>query len=114
MRDCEWDAQTCIVAASNGHLHVLKWAIANGCECDYAEICKGAASNGHLHVLKWVTANAFEYDYAQICEAAASHGQLHVLKWAVNGCDYAEDFRAAPSNEQPFVLMSGENDLEVI
>ena len=53
---CAWDANTCALAAENGHLDVLQWARANGCEWD-ANTCSCAARGGHLDVLRWARAN---------------------------------------------------------
>ena len=55
-----------------GHLEVLKWARANGCEWD-EWICYAAARGGHLEVLKWAKANGCPYD-AAACKQAANHG----------------------------------------
>ena len=40
----------------DGHLNVLQWARANGCEWD-ANVCAQAAEGGHLEVLKWAHLN---------------------------------------------------------
>ena len=37
--------------AEGGHLEMLQWARANGCEWD-AETCANAAGGGHLKVLR--------------------------------------------------------------
>jgi len=47
---------TCIIAADNGHLDVLKWARANGCPWD-SFYCSSAERNGHLDVLTWAREN---------------------------------------------------------
>jgi hypothetical protein len=39
-----------------GHLEVLQWARANGCEWN-THTCKWAARKGHLEVLQWARAN---------------------------------------------------------
>ena len=44
------------VPARNGHLEVLRWARANGCQWD-ERTCYAAAERGHLDVLKWARAN---------------------------------------------------------
>lgn len=48
----------CKIAAHYGHLGVLKWAVANGCECDQS-ITSEAAYGGHIHVLKWALENGW-------------------------------------------------------
>jgi hypothetical protein len=42
--------------AGVGHLDVLRWARANGCEWDEGT-CYAAAGGGHLAVLQWARAN---------------------------------------------------------
>ena len=73
----EW---TCIYAAQNGHLEVLKWARENGCPWD-EDTCVYAAENGHLEVLKWARENGCPWN-EWICVYAAEKGHLEVLKWA--------------------------------
>ena len=45
---CPWNEETCLHAATNGHLDVLQWAIENGCPRN-EWICHCAAEKGHLH-----------------------------------------------------------------
>jgi hypothetical protein len=45
-----WNDRSCTVAAARGHLEVIKWLRANGCEWD-KWTCAGAASNGHLRMV---------------------------------------------------------------
>ena len=52
---------TCVYAAVNGHLEILKWARENGCPWDKCT-CTYAASNGHLEVLKWARENGCPWD----------------------------------------------------
>ena len=33
-KKCEWNHQTCVLSSSLGHVHVMKYAIENGCEYD--------------------------------------------------------------------------------
>jgi hypothetical protein len=49
----------CSWAAENGHLAVLQWARANGCEWTN-DACDSAAESGHLAVLQWARANGCE------------------------------------------------------
>ena len=44
------------MAAGRGHLEVLQWARANGCEWN-EDTCSDAAEEGHLEVLQWARAN---------------------------------------------------------
>ena len=87
---CDWDLLTCVNAGKNGHLEVLKWARANGCERD-EWTCARAAMNGHLEVLKWACANGSLQAscISVVCENAAYGGHLQVLQWArANGCPW--------------------------
>ncbi len=86
--DCMWN-YTCSEATLNGHLHILKWAIANGCDWDCVTCCS-AATNGYLDILKWVKENGCPWD-EHTCAFAAQNGHLECLKWArENGCDWDE------------------------
>ncbi len=65
---------------ASGHLEVLKWARANGCDWD-ASTCISAAGHGHLDVLKWAHAHGCPYNSLVIAHAA--HGNhSEVLTWA--------------------------------
>ena len=50
---CEWDYWTCAEAAAGGHLAVLKYAVANGCFCDLQE-CLGLAPAGNAGMSAWL------------------------------------------------------------
>jgi hypothetical protein len=51
---CEWNADTCWVAAQGGHLAVLQWARANGCDWDRVE-CLDEAPVGS-ETREWIQA----------------------------------------------------------
>jgi hypothetical protein len=87
---CPWNLKTCEVAASGGHLDVLKWARIHG--CDWSEsTCEAAAAGGHLRTLKWARRNNCPWN-KNTCLVAAKYGRLEVLKWArSNGCPWNED-----------------------
>jgi len=61
-----WDVKTCINAASNGHLELLKWARANQCPWS-EETCAYAAQGGHFELLKWARMNECPWMYAHAC-----------------------------------------------
>jgi hypothetical protein len=48
-------------AAAGGHLAVLQWARANGCDWN-EDTCRQAARGGHLEVLQWARANDCPWD----------------------------------------------------
>jgi len=82
--------ELCSVAASNGHLGVLKWYH----EKDYywnSDVLSNAALNGHLEVLKWALENRCPWDEwnDQVCLNAASEGHIEILKWVLEqGCGW--------------------------
>ena len=45
---------TCVWAARNGNLEMLKWARSQDPLCPWDEIMWWAASNGNLEMLKWL------------------------------------------------------------
>ena len=44
-------------------------------------MCEGAAYGGHLKVLKWARAKGCDWDNDKMCMIAAGGGQLEVMKW---------------------------------
>jgi hypothetical protein len=55
--ECPWDqGETCLYAASGGHLEILKWLHANGCPWD-CDTLTNAEEAGHDHIVKWARAN---------------------------------------------------------
>ncbi len=66
----------CDAAARAGHLEVVKWARANGCNWG-AQTCAFAAEKGHLKILKWMHENGCEWD-AETCRTAAEGGYVYV------------------------------------
>ena len=70
-----------------GHLEVLQWARANGCDWDTGT-CYLAAQEGHLDVLQWARANGCDWNSEKCAAIAAVRGHLDLLQWArANGCD---------------------------
>ena len=87
---CDWDSDTCCAAAKAGHLHILQWALLNGCMWN-KDICSAAAGAGHLHILEWLRMIGGEGN-SGTCSAAAGAGHLHILQWLrANGCDWDSD-----------------------
>ena len=114
-----WKSESlCWLAAQNGHLNIIKWAIEKNCpfnahHCMYAAIsldrihillffvktkgyafnqtmCAVAACDGELEMLKFLRANKCPWD-EETCSLAALEGHLDVLKWAFeNGCPWDE------------------------
>lgn len=108
-----WNHQVCSEAVENGHFHVLKWAVEEGCEVG-DDIYIHAVTGNHLEIMKllrsknypwnsdvcakvaeyvcfdipiWLVRNGCEMN-EDTCEAATQEGNLRILKWAIrNGCD---------------------------
>lgn len=96
-----WDRYTCVYAAYNGHLEVLKYLHTNGCKWN-VWTCDHAALNGHLEVLIYAHKNGCTWDN-WTCNNAAINGHLEVLKYAhENGCtwDYLVCYYAARNNNK--------------
>ena len=84
---CPWDRWTCMNASENGHLEVLEWAISQKCPWD-EWTCYYAAENNHLNILEWAHSNGCPWD-EWTCVSAAENGHLEVLMWAIeNGCPW--------------------------
>ena len=82
---CDWDKFTYVEATRGGHLEVLQWAHDNGCPRD-VYTCKNAAEFGQFEILKWALANGYAYN-DEICYYAAMHGNFVMLKFLVEyGC----------------------------
>lgn len=101
---CNWNEDTCSIAAFNGHLHVIKWArgfkfgsdLITKCSprediCPWdSKTCESAARNGQLHVLKWARQHGCHWN-ENTCASAAVGGHLDILKWLrKNGCPWDE------------------------
>ncbi len=85
---CEWDVDTCHIAALNGHLHVLRW-LKEECEDGQQIWCEKvfsfAARGGHLHILKWADDMGFECRYPEIGKCA---GGLLLMKFDCASSSY--------------------------
>lgn len=82
------------IAASRGHLAILKWGKANGCAWNEMT-CAMAAHAGHLEALRWLKANGCPWD-EMACAMAARGGQLEALRWLrENDCPWDGMTRAA-------------------
>ncbi len=82
----------CELAARNGRLETLQWALANGCPWG-KKTCSVAAHFGQLAILQWAHASGHSRDDRlwdeQECAGAAINGHLKVLQWLrANGCPW--------------------------
>ena len=91
-----------LIAASNGHLEIVKWLLQNGCSTDErndnGDTCiLVAAENGQLETVKWLVQNGCsleeENDDGITCILmAAKAGKLETLKWIeLNGYKLIKD-----------------------
>ena len=67
----------------NGNLEMVKYYIKNGCPWD-VETCVHAASNGHLEIIKWARSKRGSWGSLIICSYAARNGHLEIIKWAIS------------------------------
>jgi hypothetical protein len=76
------DYEVCEIAAKNGWLDLLKWAIEKNCRMNGMTFAY-ATIYGHFELLKWMRIqNGSQYDRC-IYEFASKYGQLEILKWIV-------------------------------
>jgi len=69
------------LAASNGHLEVVKWLHENRKEDCTTSAMDWAASDGHLEVVKWLHENRKEGCTTNAMDWAAKNGHLEIVKW---------------------------------
>ncbi|GMF10268.1 unnamed protein product [Phytophthora lilii] len=69
------------MAASNGHLEVVKWLHHHHTDGCTTQALDSAARNGHLHVVQWLHGNRTEGGTTAAMDGAATAGHLDVLKW---------------------------------
>lgn len=87
------DKPALCLAAENGHIHVLEWAVSNDLDMlsldapDALLITCHAANGDHVAVLDWVkdrgmwTATSNYIGVRLTCKAAKNTGRLQVLDW---------------------------------
>ena len=71
------DEWTCACAATRGHLHIVKWARANGCPWD-ENTCSHAAAGGHQRRTQVVTCRPLSLELVHVC-LALDEGHLRLL-----------------------------------
>ena len=75
-----FDQQTCIFAASGGHLDVLMWLRDNGYPWHTVRTCNAAARGGNLEMLKYLAKNGRTWN-PKTCSQAAAGGHLEMVKY---------------------------------
>ena len=69
-------------AAARGHVHLMEWAINNGCPCSES-VCQYAAAYGTLDTLKWLRTKGCPWDDKTTRNASTNK----IYNWAQdNGC----------------------------
>ena len=77
---CTWNADTCAIAAKNGHVKLLKWCMENGCLWDY-RVAIYAEKYNHLEILELV--KDFIFNKADPTKYAVTCNDLDLLKWCL-------------------------------
>ncbi|KAE8993875.1 hypothetical protein PF011_g16960 [Phytophthora fragariae] len=102
----EWSPYAAVLAASGGHLHVLKWLRGNIFSSSPSASMDDAAANGHFEVLKWMQANG-GYATSAAMNKAAGNGHLEIVKWLhktrAEGCTTAAMDAAAANGHVEIV-----------
>ena len=69
-------------AAESGHIPVIEWATENGLGDHMDEYVLVAATNGHLEVLKFFKKKGYSYSLdSEALRAAVLNGHLQVAQW---------------------------------
>ncbi|RLN82098.1 hypothetical protein BBJ28_00025932 [Nothophytophthora sp. Chile5] len=77
----EWSPYAAVLAASRGHLEVLKWLRTNLFSSNSSSISMDdAAAGGHLEVLRWLQ-NHSGYATLGAMNKAAANGHIEVVQW---------------------------------
>jgi hypothetical protein len=120
-KECKWDAETIMTAASQGNLEMVKYCVANECPineraCAWAARCgrleclkylreevkapwnsdtaAWAALYGHLHILEYLVERKYDQFNRSACVDAATHGHLDCLKYLHETAKWPWDYRA--------------------
>ena len=75
------DDETSAQAAKEGHIHILEWALAQG--CDMNSVALNAAIHGQLAVLQWAVGTQGLLVTAKAPAQAAEMGHLECLQWMI-------------------------------
>ena len=81
VKQCAWDEDTIIDAASGGDLEMVKYCVENDCPMN-AEACSTAALNGHLDVLKYLRERDCPWD-SHTCFSAHGFNRIECLNYAI-------------------------------
>ena len=83
----------CVVAAQEGHMHILKWLHSQGCPIEGESVCEAAALRGHLEIIQWVRTELSWSSWGiDTCANAAKGGHLRTLQWVrAVGCPWDKE-----------------------
>ena len=85
VKQCAWDQDTIISAASQGDLDMVKYCVDNDCPMN-AEACSWAAEEGHLDVLKYLHEHGCPWN-SETCRLAYECDEMECFLYAAaNGC----------------------------
>ena len=89
---------TSSAAAKGGKLETLKWLRDQRPRCPWNPFCcSSAAAAGHLHLLQWAIRNGCQYSIHSWDEAKRA-GQTKVLEWLKENTSLPGSARSPPSN----------------
>jgi hypothetical protein len=79
-RGGEFNANTMVCAATQGHLAVCQFLVAEQCPCD-AQACAEAAAHGHLETVRFLHESGCPWNADTICARAAESGNVELLRY---------------------------------
>lgn len=92
-------------AVQGGHLELIKWALANGCDWS-AGASQEAAKFGQIEILQWAVSKGYSVD-SSTCAAAAYGNQFDLLVWLREEahCDWDVKTTATAANRGCFDIL---------
>ena len=85
VKQCAWDQDTIISAASQGDLDMVKYCVDNDCPMN-ARACAYAAEEGHLDVLEYLYEHGCPWN-SETCRLAYECDEMECFLYAAaNGC----------------------------
>jgi hypothetical protein len=84
-----------LCAATQGHLAVCQFLVAEQCPCD-AEACAQAASGGHLETVRFLHESGCPWNVNTVSKRAAESGSIELLRYLrQQGCTFGADAMCA-------------------
>ena len=92
-RRAENGATMASVAASFGHMELVRWVIREQGFAMDEKVMRNAARSGDLELVRWLRGEGCPWDW-MTCHYAVEQGHVEVLRWArENGCPWDEEIR---------------------